>query len=117
MYPSFYIFEKLKVSKTRSAVQVYFIIILFFFFFLPGLNSHFSCEEKAVAVTNEHQKKVDLSDFDQSMTAPAIFVGSEHFRNCRSPTRPSPEFTENGPKMRKYPVSETYLVESALLSP
>lgn len=116
MYPSFYIFEKLSFKNKKCCASV-FHHNTFFFFFLPGLNSHFSCEEKAVAVTNEHQKKVDLSDFDQSMTAPAIFVGSEHFRNCRSPTRPSPEFTENGPKMRKYPVSETYLVESALLSP
>lgn len=97
-------------------MQVYFIII-HFFLFLPGRNSHFSCEEKAVAVTNEHQKKVDLSDFNRNMAAPAIFAGTEHFRNCISPTQLSLEFTENGPQMRKCPVSETYLVESALLSP
>ncbi len=62
-------------------------------------------------------KKGDLSDFERGMVVGAD-GWSEYFQNCWSAgifTQPSLGFTENGPKNRKYPVSDSCVDENALL--
>ncbi len=62
-------------------------------------------------------KKGDLSDFERGMVVGARRAGLSISKTADLliHTQPSLEFTENGPKNRKYPVSGSCVDENALL--